>query len=76
MAKLPEFLRVVSIEHKGESLSLEVRIQLTPEEIRALASAVLEEINRQLRTTTGTGLMRVTYKGKVTPIIHLEGVEP
>lgn len=45
MAKLPDLLRVVEIEHQGETIRLEVHIQLTPQEIqRVLVSAEFQAL--------------------------------
>ncbi len=50
VAKLPDMLRVVAIEHQGETIHVELHISLTPEERRALVQATLDELARQTRS--------------------------
>lgn len=45
-----DITRTVAIEHKGEKISIEVHVHLTPEEIERIGTpAVLKSLSRQLR---------------------------
>jgi hypothetical protein len=50
MAKLPDIMRVVAVEHKGEKIQFEIHIHLSQEEIRnILVPAVVDAIGAQAR---------------------------
>jgi len=58
MAKLPEVLRVVAIEHTGETLKLEVHIHLSQDEIRTiLMPAVLDALALHMRQNGVKGVL-------------------
>jgi hypothetical protein len=60
MAKLPDIMRVVAIEHKGEKIQLEIHIHLSQEEIeRIVAPAVFESLGKQLRMQASVPLTSV-----------------